>query len=170
MAFSHDGTLVRMQHDGNGWVRCGLGHRHWGRFGAAGLLLVDREAAPPRVLLQHRAEWTASGGTWGVPGGARDSHETAVEAALRETTEETGVPGRAVRSFGDMVDDHGGWSYATVLADLVEPVTLLAQEESVELEWVPVDHVDQHPSRVLHPGFAATWPRLRAQLETLRAR
>ena len=22
--------------DGNGWVRCELGHRHWGRFGAAG--------------------------------------------------------------------------------------------------------------------------------------
>ena len=26
--------------DGDGWIECGLGHRHWGLFGAAGLLLV----------------------------------------------------------------------------------------------------------------------------------
>lgn len=155
-----------MKGDGNGWVRCGRGHRHWGRHGAAGLLLVDRATTPPRVLLQHRARWTANGDTWGIPGGARDSHETAVQAALREVAEETGVPGRAVRGFGEALDDHEDWSYTTVLADLIEPVSLVAQEESVELRWVPVDLVDQHPTRVLHPGFAASWPKLRARLRS----
>ena len=151
-----------MEGDGSGWVRCLRGHRHWGRYGAAGLLLADRRADPIRILLQHRAPWTANGDTWGVPGGARDSHETPSQTALREAAEETGIPAVAVRiRGGDLVDDHGRWSYTTVLADLLEPVTLVLQEESVELRWVPVDHVDQHPSLDLHPGFAATWPRLR---------
>ncbi len=154
-----------MEGDGSGWVRCGRGHRHWGRYGAAGLLLTDRSADPIRILLQHRAAWTANGDTWGIPGGARDSHETAAETALREVAEETGVPARAVRIGSDLIDDHGRWSYTTVLADLLEPVTLTLQEESVELRWVPVDRVDQHPSGVLHPGFAATWPRLRVRIE-----
>ncbi len=39
-------------------------------------------------MLQHRAAWTHEGGTWALPGGARDSHEDAVAAALREAVEE----------------------------------------------------------------------------------
>src|SRR5690242_20622060 len=58
---------------GDGWTRCAAGHRHWGRFGAAGLLLVDDD----RVILQHRAAWTHEGDSWGLPGGARNSDEDA---------------------------------------------------------------------------------------------
>src|SRR3954465_11452407 len=54
--------------DGDGWRRCDRGHVHWGRYGAAGLLVV---APGPQVLLQHRAPWSHGGDTWGVPGGAR---------------------------------------------------------------------------------------------------
>lgn len=151
-----------MRHDGNGWVVCGRGHRHWGRYGAAGLLLLDRRADERWVLLQHRAAWTASGDTWGVPGGARDSHETAVRAALREACEETGVPSEAVRVFDAFVDDHGwGWHYTTVLADLAAEVTLVAQAESHELRWVEISRIEDLP---LHPGFATTWPALRRRL------
>ena len=75
--------------DGNGWVRCELGHRHWGRFGAAGLLAFVTGGP---VLLQRRTWWSHHGGTWGLPGGARDSHESALGAALREAAEECGVP------------------------------------------------------------------------------
>lgn len=151
-----------VQHDGNGWVRCDLGHRHWGRFGAAGLLLIDR-AGPgePVVLLQHRAAWTANGDTWGVPGGARDSHETPAEGALREAREETGIQAGSVRIGDELLDDHGSWSYTTVLAELIAPVVLRPQEESAELRWVPVGGVTELD---LHPGFARTWPRLRERL------
>jgi 8-oxo-dGTP diphosphatase len=146
--------------DGNGWVHCSRGHRHWGRYGAAGLLLVDpRGPQPARVLLQHRALWTAEGGTWGVPGGARDSHESARQAALREAGEEAGIVAADVRVHDELVDDHGGWSYTTVSAVLVRDVTLVPQEESAELAWVPVDDVAGLP---LHPGFAGTWPVLRS--------
>lgn len=91
--------------DGNGWVVSAGGDRRWGRFGAAGLLLRAGDPTDPDtplVLLQHRAVWTASGDTWALPGGARDSYEDAPEAALRETHEEaeiqpTDVIVRAVR-------------------------------------------------------------------------
>ena len=147
-----------MQHDGNGWVLCGFGHRHWGRYGAAGLLLVDGRGPGPLVLLQHRAVWTANGDTWGLPGGARDSHEDPVSAALREAGEETGVRPAAVRVRGELVDDHGaGWSYTTVLAALTDDVELEVEAESQELRWVPAAQVTGLP---LHPGFAGTWPEL----------
>ena len=37
------------------------------------------------------AVWTASGDTWALPGGARDSYEDAPVAALRETEEEAEI-------------------------------------------------------------------------------
>jgi 8-oxo-dGTP diphosphatase len=147
--------------DGNGWVQCARGHRHWGRFGAAGLLLVDRRDDRPAVLMQHRAYWTADGGTWGVPGGARDSHETVVQAAVREAGEEAGVLADDVRVLGELFDDHGDWSYTTVIAETVRTPELVAQAESEELRWVAVAEVSDLP---LHPGFARAWPRLRARL------
>lgn len=110
------------------------------------------------MLLQHRAAWTASGNTWGIPGGARDSHESPAEGALREAHEETGVPAEAVRIGTELRDDHGGWSYTTVLAELLTAVTLVPQEESAELRWVRVTRVTDLD---LHPGFSSAWPTLR---------
>ena len=73
--------------DGDGWVQCDCGNKHWGLHGAAGLLLVRNGM----VLLQHRAPWVHNGDTWGIPGGARDSHEDVIAGALREAIEETGL-------------------------------------------------------------------------------
>jgi 8-oxo-dGTP diphosphatase len=155
-----------VEHDGNGWVRCGLGHQHWGRFGAAGLLVRRSTPHAALVLLQHRAAWTADGDTWGIPGGARDSHESAAQAALREAGEEAGIgPGAVALPGEELLDDHGaGWSYTTVLARLVQPVELVPQAESAELRWVPIEAVDSYR---LHGGFAATWPRLRIMVERM---
>lgn len=145
--------------DGDGWTQCAAGHRHWGVHGAAGLLL----AAPgPLVLLQHRAAWSHHGDTWGVPGGARGSRETAAQAALREASEETGLEAGLVTVVGELVDDHGGWAYTTVLATAPEPLDVHALDrESTDVRWVAVADVDGYP---LHPGFGATWPKLRARL------
>src|ERR1700712_5042607 len=82
----------RVRGDGDGWVVSDTGSAHWGRFGAAGLLLrAPRPDGSPAVLLQHRAPWSHQGGTWGLPGGARDSHESPEEAAVREAHEEAGL-------------------------------------------------------------------------------
>ena len=140
--------------DGDGWVRCAQGHRHWGRFGAAGLLLSGERGA----MLQHRAAWTHEGGTWGVPGGARDSHEDVVTTALREAAEEAAVDASAVAPLGWWREDHGGWSYTTVVAHprrAVDPYATNA--ESTEIRWWATEQVGGLP---LHHGFAASWPLL----------
>ena len=145
--------------DGDGWAQCALGHRHWGLFGAAGLLLVG---PGERVLMQHRAAFSHHGDTWGLPGGARGAGESAEQAALREAFEETGVDPDGREAEGDFVDDHGGWSYTTVLARAPRLLEVHALDrESTAVAWVPVDDVD---GLVLHPGFAASWPTVRAQL------
>jgi 8-oxo-dGTP diphosphatase len=138
--------------NGDGWVRCAQGHRHWGRFGAAGLLVL----AGGRVLLAHRAVWSHHGGTWGIPGGARDGAESARTAALREATEETGLDIGALVVTAETVDDHGGWSYTTVHATLAgdPPALHPTDAESSELAWVPTADVD---ALDLHPGFAGFW-------------
>lgn len=148
-----------MQGDGDGWVECSLGHRHWGRFGAAGLLLHTSVDGRALVLLQHRADWCHHGGTWGIPGGARDSHESTRTAALREAAEEAGVDADQVLVHREVVDDHGGWSYTTVLASVDRPIETVPNHESQELAWQPVDAT---AGLGLHPGFGATWPDLQA--------
>jgi 8-oxo-dGTP pyrophosphatase MutT (NUDIX family) len=156
--------------DGNGWTTCGLGHRHWGRFGAAGLLAYAPGGAAGGggqtcVLLQRRSWWGNHGGTWGPPGGARDSHESAVTAALREAEEECAMPSGAVSPRGILLDDHGGWSYQTVVAAAPRPFPVRAlSSETSKASWVAAEDV---AALDLHPGFAEWWPVLRAALQPL---
>src|SRR5277367_3896694 len=131
----------RVRGDGDGWVVSDTGNPYWGRFGAAGLLLrAPLRDGTPAVLLQHRAPWSHQGGTWGLPGGARDSHETAAEASGTD------------------------WTYTTVVADAAELLQTEANYESAEMRWVGEDEVAALP---LHPGFAASWQRLRTAPEAL---
>lgn len=139
---------------GDGWTTCAAGHRHWGLYGAAGLLLVG----DGRVILQHRAPWTHQGDTWGIPGGARDSHEDAVTAALREAREEAHLSAADVDLIGVYIDDHHGWSYTTVVARATRTVRpYAANAESVAVRWHAVAEV---AGLRLHPGFASAWARL----------
>ena len=152
--------------DGDGWVRCAQGHRHWGRFGAAGLLAYVPEASgDATVLLQRRSLWGNHPGTWGPPGGAMDSHESAVHAALREAAEECDIPAAEVSVSGILRDDHGGWSYQTVIAAARWPFPVRsASAETSEVGWIRADDVGRLD---LHPGFAEQWPSLRAWLAPL---
>lgn len=144
---------------GDAWVIAPTGEKYWGRYGAAGLLAVD---ARKGVLLQHRVGWSHFGGTWGLPGGALHEGESALHGALREAQEEAGIPDGAVRARFASVLDLRIWSYTTVVADVIEPFDpVISDPESLALEWVPVEEVEQRP---LHPGFAAAWPALRALL------
>ena len=121
------------------------GARYWGRFGAAGLLA-----------------WSHFGGTWGMPGGARHEHESAVDAAVREAAEEAGVPAMLLTVRFTSVLDLGYWSYTTVVADAAERFApVISDPESIALRWVQVRDVDDLP---LHPRFAEAWPLLRDRL------
>jgi len=150
------------QGDGDGWVGCGQDHRHWGKHGAAGLLIWAPDGSGrPLVLLIRRAGWSHHGDTWGPPGGARDSHESPAEAAVREAAEECGAPHGVVRISGLLDDDHGGWSYQTLIGQAAEPFAVRPSREATETAWVPADDVASLP---LHPGFAAAWPVIRSAL------
>ncbi|QLY30734.1 NUDIX domain-containing protein [Nocardia huaxiensis] len=151
-----------MRGDGDGWAESPDGTRQWGRFGAAGLLLrAPLAGGGSAVLLQHRAAWSHQGGTWALPGGALDSHETSVHAAVREAEEEAGIQADAIRVRGSRVTATApsGWTYTTVVADTATRLRTRGNPESTELAWVPEDEVD---ARQLHPGFALAWPTLRA--------
>ena len=150
-------------------VSADTGNHYWGRHGAAGLLLrAPRPDGTPAVLLQHRAPWSHQGGTWGLPGGARDSHETAEDAAKREADEEAGLPSEQIVVRATVVTAEvlgaGGvhWTYTTVVADASELLPTVPNHESAEMRWVGEDEVAELP---LHPGFAASWHRLRTVLE-----
>jgi 8-oxo-dGTP diphosphatase len=152
--------------DGDGWVVSETGAAYWGRHGAAGLLLrAPRDDGSAAVLLQHRAPWSHQGGTWGLPGGARDSHETVEEAAVREANEEAGLTADrlVVRTTVVTAEISGPsgphWTYTTVIADAPEQLQTVPNRESAELRWVAEDDVAALP---LHPGFAASWAKLRA--------
>ncbi|MFE3292680.1 NUDIX domain-containing protein [Rhodococcus sp. NPDC059234] len=151
-----------MRGDGDGWATSEDGSRYWGRFGAAGLLLrAPAQDGGSAVLLQHRAQWSHQGGTWALPGGARDSHESTTHAAVREAEEEAGIATDLVHVRAERVTARagGGWSYTTVIADAHTALDTVPNGESTELRWVPEDRVEDLP---LHPGFAASWPSLRA--------
>lgn len=150
-----------MRGDGDGWVVSASGAAYWGRYGAAGLLLrAPGPGGAAAVLLQHRAPWSHQGGTWGLPGGARDSHETPEQAAVREAHEEAGLAVDQLTVRTTVVTaEVTGWTYTTVIADAVEQLDTVPNRESAELRWVVEDDVTGLP---LHPGFAASWARLRS--------
>jgi 8-oxo-dGTP diphosphatase len=152
--------------DGDGWVVSDTGAAFWGRHGAAGLLLrAPQPDGSAAVLLQHRAPWSHQGGTWGLPGGARDSHETVEQAAVREAHEEAGLSEHQLTVRTTVVtaeiSGSGGacWTYTTVIADAPEILRTTPNRESAELRWVAEGEVADLP---LHPGFAKSWERLRA--------
>lgn len=127
------------------------------------------------MLMQHRAAWTNNGDTWALPGGARDSHESASESALREAYEETGILPDSVEVLDAIVtagpfpadptrpELAGQWTYTTVIARTKTGETLptTANEESLELRWVNIAEVESLP---LMPAFAKAWPELKKRL------
>jgi 8-oxo-dGTP diphosphatase len=158
----------RVRGDGDGWVLSDTGAAYWGKHGAAGLLLrAPRADGSAVVLLQHRAPWSHQGGTWGLPGGARDSHETPEQAAVREAHEEAGLSAEVLTVRTTVVTataTGSDWTYTTVIADATEQLETVPNRESAELRWVAVDEVAELP---LHPGFAASWQRLREVAATI---
>ena len=147
-----------MLRDGDEFVQCGLGHRHWGKFGAAGLL-VHHDGA---VLLQQRSAMSIGPETWGLFGGARDRDEAPVTTALRETAEESTLDVGAVRIHGVVREDHGGWHYDTVVGDLAERQDVEPGDwETKDARWVSADEVEDYD---LFPPFAVSWPRVRGAM------
>ncbi len=137
---------------GDQWVWGADGKRYWGKYGAAGIMLVT---ADNQVLLQLRAQNSHSGGTWGIPGGALRRGELPVEGAWREFTEEVDHPPFESAYLQEWVLHRDTWSYTTVLVSVAEAFAVGAADwESEALQWVQIEDV---PLMNLHAGFRETW-------------
>ena len=142
---------------GDGFVRAADGSPRWGLYGAAGVLVRHRGDDGPWYFLARRSEHTHRGGTWAIPGGALDLGESPLEGALREFREEIGVPlGEGDFEVAEVhQDDHGGWSYWTVVVDVVDrfdpPTTF--NWETAEVAWI---HGNDLASLALFDAFEAT--------------
>lgn len=149
------GTLRR---DGDGYIECEQGHQHWGRHGAAGLLIRHIDSfGQVRYLLTHRSPEVHQGDCYGIPGGAIDSHESPVEGANREAEEEIGGLPMLVNYHVVHENDHGDWKYTTVMADaIVKAIPFLRDDnwETESVDWFTPEEIDELN---LHPGFAETW-------------
>ena len=157
---------------GDGFIDCACGRKHWGLNGAAGVLLARRDAETGEitdVLMQHRALWSAEGGTWGIPGGAIADGESPLEGALRESFEEANIRPENIAVVGSYLEDHGPWGYTTVFAfekpgHTVEPRA--NDDESLEITWVPFDEVG---SLKLLTAMKTDWPRFEKRLRHIAA-
>ncbi|WP_116026796.1 NUDIX hydrolase [Thermomonospora umbrina] len=152
--------------DGDGWTRCTQGHQHWGKHGAAGMLIFHRDpAGGAHLLLQQRNWWCSGALSWCMFGGGRRPGEEPLAAAFRETAEECTLDPRRLRVHGLLTDDHGGWSYSTVVASAdhmpkVKPASL----ETRRAAWFPLEKVEG--LRLFQP-FAVAWPKLAGMLSRL---
>lgn len=129
-----------MRVSGDGFVTLADGSRRWGRFGAAGILVRHLDPiGEPHFFVALRSSWCHNGGTWAVPGGALDQDETPLEGALREFVEEVGHELDRYQVAHVHEDDHGGWSYTTLVLDVAERFDPPAGHswETAETRWVP---------------------------------
>lgn len=144
-------------------ISCRCGRSHWGRYGAAGLVLTDESRS--QVLLQERSAAVLNPGTWAFPGGALERGETPTEAALREAREETGLDPRDVSALREVAGTvHPDWRYTYVLASTTD--LTLPDHESWETgghAWVALEDLAGH--RRLHPSLAHDWPALREEID-----
>lgn len=140
---------------GDGFIVLADGSARWGKFGAAGVLVRCGD----RVFVAQRSLHCHNGGTWAIPGGALDLDESPLEGALREFAEEIGheLAGFEVAEIHE--DDHGGWSYWTIVVDLPEPFDPppVLQWETAAVAWVTPREL---ATMELHAAFEATLRRL----------
>ncbi|HEV7686636.1 MAG TPA: NUDIX domain-containing protein [Acidimicrobiia bacterium] len=124
---------------GDGFITLADGSMRWGRFGAAGVLVrCAGDDGAWHYFLARRSEFCHQGGMWAVPGGALNEGEAPVSGALREFSEEIGLALTGFSVVDIHEDDHGGWSYWTVVVELSErfgpPVAV--NWETAETAWI----------------------------------
>jgi 8-oxo-dGTP pyrophosphatase MutT (NUDIX family) len=72
------------------------------RVGGVLLLLYCHELTMHLVLTRRRDDLNSHAGQISFPGGRQEANETAVQAALRETEEEIGVPAAKINVLGEL--------------------------------------------------------------------
>lgn len=144
---------------GDGFTRkVNGGSGPWGKYGAAGLMLrhVDTDGTT-RYLMIERGPGISDPGKWQFPGGAIDSQETPHQGATRETIEELGFKGDALkdaRVHGEHVFTVPGvigppnneWKYSSIVATVptmlkADLSTSHARAETAQAKWMTADEI-----------------------------
>ena len=84
--------------------------------------IILRSEGPTVLLTQRHADLSKHAGQIAFPGGRLDAGETALQAALRETFEETGLASEFVQPVGYLD------GYLTITQYIVTPVVALVRE------------------------------------------
>jgi mutator protein MutT len=120
---------------------------------AAVLIPIIARATPTVLLTQRTAHLSSHAGQIAFPGGKIEQGETAVEAALRETQEETGLAAHHVEALGFLP------GYLTITAYLITPVVAWvsegfqlqkADDEVDEIFEVPLEFLMEDKNRQRH--------------------
>lgn len=132
----------------------------------ADMVLIGYDIGVRHVLLIRR-RWEPFEGAWALPGGYVEPGETALDAAVRELEEETGI---AVSE--DDVTEVGTWHepgrdprgrVVTVAhrMDVGVCVRATARDDAAEASWWPVNRLDDLPIAFDHRAIirSALWPR-----------
>jgi 8-oxo-dGTP pyrophosphatase MutT (NUDIX family) len=139
---------------------------HDGRYGAVLVLFGEGQRGPDLLLTERAHHMRSHPGQVSFPGGSIDEGESAVEAALREAREETGLDPYGVQVFGELpelwlppsnfaVTPVLGWWREPTEVDVVDPDEVHAIYRVPISELVDPTHriAVRHPSGWVGPGF-----------------
>jgi 8-oxo-dGTP pyrophosphatase MutT (NUDIX family) len=115
--------------------------RFWGNRGA-GILLIAKDTG--RLLLTFRSEYVNEPHTWGIPGGAIDSHSESPEnAARREAHEELKFSGRIddLQSAYVFRANGGGFTYYNFIGIIENEFEPRLDWENEDAEWFELDNL-----------------------------
>lgn len=106
---------------------------------AAGILFIWQN----KILLLRRSAMISEPFVWGIPGGKVEQNETPLEAAIRETIEETGsIP--QFKIINKVIFRSNDFKYTTYVAhiDSVWPITL--NWEHSAYNWFDINHLPEN--------------------------
>jgi 8-oxo-dGTP diphosphatase len=82
-------------------------------------------------------------GYWSLPGGVIDEGESAEEAAVRETLEETGLEVIVIRGLGVVTGPITGRGHGVYMCSVVGGVLRACPPEVTDIRWVPYEEVQE---------------------------
>ena len=106
------------------------------RVPQAGGIVLRKDGDQLRVLLVRAKR---DPGVWIFPKGHIEPGESAADAALRETREESGVEGELVAPIGEPLEFHNGRDEVSVQYFLIRPLSESDECEGRAKRWFDVD-------------------------------